>query len=885
MSWLSRFANLFRRDRMSEEIAEEMASHLAEAVERGRNADDARRALGGALQYREQSREIRLLPWLDALWSDVIFGWRQIRKRPAVSITAVLSLALAMGATTSGFRIADALLFRALPVAAPERLFAMTTTYIDRNGRPDYHDEFDYSQYRQYRDAIADRAEVMAIGVSARSQESVMGSGSEMELVWRQYFSGNVFPSFGLHPAVGRLLVPDDDHASGSDSAAVLSYDFWTRRFAGDANVGGQAVRVKGSRFVIVGVAPKGFTGTEPGRPTDIFLAAVPGPSIDRPGWLDFQIWVRPKDGFSMEQIRQPLQALYSRQQQDRVKNLPSDTPRSIVDAYLHENVLLLSAVSGASDIQREYRAPLPIVALLIVLVLLIACANVGNLLTAQATSRAREMALRVSIGAGRWRLMQLALVESALLAAIASLLGTLFTWWMAPHTTSLLHVPGDPVRLDLSGGWRGVAFGAALTVMVTLLFGLAPTLQASRIQPMTTLRGGEERQSRPRLMKALLTAQMAFCILVLFVAGLFVSTFERLSHRPLGFSADHVLLMDASAPDEHALPIWMQVADRLHAMPGVRSAAISFFPILGDRMTMDVRLPGHPVETRAPYALDVSPGFFETMSIGLMDGRDFRVSDLPPRLGAQSQPLPGVGIVNEAFARVYFEGRNPVGRYVDVMQSKDVSAPMEIVGYVRDIAYRDLRDPFRPAFFIPLVRRSYNTILVKTAGDPLAIAPLLRGAVLDARPDFAVRNIRTQSVFLEWQVMRERLLAALSWFFGSVALLLAAIGLYGVLNYSVTQQTREVGIRMALGARPFQVVRRITAGAFAIVLLGLSIGLAGGVACGRLTESLLFEIHATSPEALTAPVLTLCVVALLAALFPALRAVRIDPAETLRCE
>jgi ABC-type lipoprotein release transport system permease subunit len=297
-----------------------------------------------------------------------------------------------------------------------------------------------------------------------------------------------------------------------------------------------------------------------------------------------------------------------------------------------------------------------------VALVRLIACTNVGNLLTAQAAARAREMALRVSIGAGQWRLIQLVLVEGALLGITASALGSLFASWTAPVVVSMLHVPEDPVRLILDIGWRELGFSASLALLVTLLFGLGPALRASAVKPMSALKGGEDPHSRRRVMNAMLTAQTAFCVLVLFVAGLFVTTFERLSNRPLGFSQEHVLAIDASAnpkwvpasaSKQQPVEIWMQVADRLRQAPGVQSISLAGWPLLSrNRWTCDVLLPGQAVQVRPPYFLDISPGFFETMRIGLIDGRDFRRGDVPPRLKSATQPLPGVGIVNEAFAR-----------------------------------------------------------------------------------------------------------------------------------------------------------------------------------------------------------------------------------------
>jgi putative ABC transport system permease protein len=887
MSWIKRFSNVFNQRRLNREIEEEFASHIEEAIERGDSVEEARKIFGDVLRHREHSRDVRLLPWFDALASDIVFGWRQLRKRPAVSAAAILSLALAIGATTAAFRLINAVLLRTLPVADPQRLFIAATTYVDRDGRVDYSDDFDYPTFRRYCETVADRADLLVAGRVASRQAAVFGSGAEGERVYRQYVSGNLFPVFGLQPVLGRLLTPDDDRTPGEQPVAVLSYDFWTRRFGRDPGVLGSTFRMGKDTFTIIGVAPKGFIGTEPGSITDVFLPAMMNAeAINKPDWSWFRLFVRPKAGFSAELVRQPLQASFTREHQDQMKSFPADTPKPIIDTFLNEKLVLLPAASGASDVQRVYRRPLLILGALVILVLLVACTNVGNLLTAQATARAREMALRVSIGAGHWRLIQLVLVESALLAVSASVLGAFFASWCAPLVVDMLHVPEDPVRLVLDSGWRDLAFAAALASSVALLFGLAPAFRASHVEPMSTLRGGDDPHARRRLMYVLLAAQVAFCILVQFVAGLFVSTFQRLSNRPLGFSAERLLVMDANAPKEQPLQFWTQAADQLRGTPGVQSVALAAWPLLeGDRWTVSVRLPGHPVEVSSPYALDVSPGYFSTMRIGLIAGRDFRLADLPPRLDASNQPLPGVGIVNEAFARTYFDGQNPVGRSVYMLQSKDTSAPMEIIGYVRDTVYRDVREPMHATVYVPTVKRQHYTFMVRTTGDPLPVTPILRRAVSNARPDLRVSTIQPEANFLRWQMLRERLLATLSFFFAIIALVLAAIGLYGVLNYSVTWQQREIGIRIVLGAQPAHIVRRATSGLLAMVVVGLLAGLAAGIACGRLIESLLFEIKATDPGTVAIPLLTLLGAALAAILPPAIRAMRIDPAQTLRSE
>lgn len=893
---LSRLSGLVLRQQHERRLKEEMEEHIAlqteDLLRSGLSPAEARRQallrFGAVEAIKEEYRDQRGLPWLDALASDVVFGWRQLHKHRVASAAAILSLGLAIGAATAAFRLVDAVLLRTLPVAEPERLYSLASTFVDREGRPDYRDDFDYPTFRRYREMVKDRADLLVVGMSGHSRDVTFGAGDEIEKLYRQHVSGNVFGVFGLRPALGRLLTPDDDLTPGAHPVAVLSYDYWTRRFARDPAVIGKTFRTGNDRFEIVGVAPKCFTGTEPGAVTDVFIPAMMNTeAINSPGWSWFRIWVRPKAGVTPEQVRQALQAIFTREHQERVKNFPSDTPKQIIEAMLSERMLLLPASSGASGLQKEYRRPLLILGFLVALVLLVACANVGNLLTARAAARAREMALRVSIGAGRWRLIQLVLVESALLATAASVLGAVFASWSAPLVVSMLRVPQDPVRLVLDTGWRELGFSVALALLVTLLFGLAPALRASSARPMSALHGGEDPLARRRLMRTLLAGQMALCVLVLFVAGLFVSTFQRLSTRPLGFSPEHILVLDTSAASKQAPPeVWRQVADHLLATPGVQSVSLAGWALLSSNgWSNAVKLPGRSIERRSPYFLDVAPGFFETMRIGLIEGRGFRAGDVAPRMKSPSEPLPGVGIVNETFARVYFNGQNPVGRFVDVRQNKDFLAPMEIIGYVRDAAYRNLREPINPTVYVPMRNRGHAALLVRTAVDPGAVTAVLRDEVAKARPGFKVRDAETQADLVRWHMVRERLLALLSSFFAIVALVLAAVGMYGVLNYSVTQRWREIGIRMALGASSGHVVRGITANITGTICLGAIVGLAGGLMSGRFVEALLFGVRATDFSALVTPILMLSAVAVLAAVPPAIRAVRIDPAQTLRSE
>jgi predicted permease len=544
-------------------------------------------------------------------------------------------------------------------------------------------------------------------------------------------------------------------------------------------------------------------------------------------------------------------------------------------------------AGGGVSGVQRDYRQALAVLGVLVALVLLIACANVANLMTAQGTARAREMALRVAIGAGRRRLVQLVLVESAMLALLAGAAGGLFTWWSTPFVVGRINPPDNPVRLSLDANWRVLAFGLAVAVAATVLFGLAPALRASAVKPALALKGGEDPHSRRRSMHALIAVQVAFSFLVLFVAGLFAGTFERLSHQPVGFSTERLLNIDTTAERAQPPVFWDQVAERLRAVPGVETVTLADWPPLDgysykfNAISIDG---GAPSAVQAAF-MNVSPGWIDAMKIPFVAGRDFRPNELSP----------SVAIVNEAFARQYFNGENPIGRSFAGTSVYLQGQRFRIVGLVRDARYRYVRQDVLPVAYTPFHRLDAKgavqdlvdgTFSVRTASpNPLALASALRREVTAIRPGFRVSNIRTEREIIESQTVRERLLAMLALFFAAVALLLAGIGLYGVLDYSVSQRRREIGIRLALGAQAGEVARRVTAGVFLMVVLGAVAGLALGEASVRYIETLLYGVKATELSVLAVPSLGLLAAAVLAAVPAVIRAVGTDPTGLLRAE
>ncbi len=875
MSLWSRLVNVVRGDRLSREIDEELESHLAEAIKQGRDPAEARRAFGSALRHREESRDIKLLAWLDSLRADAVFGWRQLKKNKVTSAAAVLSLALAIGACTSAFRLIDALLLRPLPVTEPERLYALSFEKVGADGKPNTWDYCSYPMFRQMRAAVKDQAELLAVSDALRV-DLTYGSNQEMEKAYRQFVSGSMFGSFGLRPALGRLFTANDDLKPGAHPYAVLSHDYWRRRFGQDLKVIGRTFRIGGNNlYEIVGVAEERFTGTEPGTVVDIFLPTMMNPGVDRSNWIWLRTFARPKPGIAVEPVRARLHATWRAFQEERSKELTAWFKQR-ADQLLNQTLLLTPAAAGVSGLQKNNRLPLTALGVLVTLVLVIACANVANLMTAQAAARAREMALRVSIGAGRGRLVQLVLVESAWLAFLAAAIGGWFAWWSAPFVVSMINPPDNPARLFLPADWRVLAFSLALALGVTFLFGLAPALCASAVQPVSALKGGENPHSRRRLMHTLIAVQVAFCFLVLFVGGLFVATFRHLSNQPTGFSAERLLTLDTVVAPGAPPAVWRQVAEHLRGLPGVEMVALAGWPLLsGTDWYPFISVNGAPPNEVRAYLLNVSPGWADAMGIPFIDGRDFRDSEASPR----------VAIVTEAFAKQYFSGENPIGKSFAIAQGFQI----QIVGLVGDARYRNMREPILPVAYLhweTLPAIGQGTFIVRTSGpNPLALASILRQEVPRARPGFRVSNIRTQKEVNQSTTVRERLLAMLALFFAAVALLLAGVGLYGVLDYSVLQRRREIGIRMALGASAADVARRVTVEVFCMVLLGALAGLALGMAAVRYIETLFYQVKATDPAMLALPSLTILAAALLAALPAVVRAVRIDPVTMLRAE
>jgi len=785
-----------------------------------------------------------------------MLAWRRLCKNKVTSAAAIVSLALAIGASTSAFRLIDALLLRPLPIAHPELLYRLTRQHLT-------YDSWEYGQFTRLRDAAADQAALIAISNSERV-DLTYGSDEEMEKGHVQYVSGRMFSAFGLRPAAGRLLTEYD-----RTPVAVLSHDYWSRRFGADPQVIGHTFRIAERIYEIAGVANAGFTGTEPGTVIDIFLPETMHWGVGHE-WAVFRVFAQLQPGVDAGPVRDRLSAVVRALNEEKGKGR-KDRERL---ELLAQSLVMEPAAAGASGLQRNYRLSLTALGVLVALVLLIACANVANLMTAQGAGRAREMAVRVALGAGRFRLVQMVMVESAWIAFFAAAGGALFAWWSVGFVVRMISPQDDPVRLLLRADWRVLGFGVTLTAGVTLLFGLAPALRASAVNPMDALKGMSAAH-RLGWMRALIAVQAAFCFLVLFVAGLFVTTFERLSNQPTGISSERILTLYTVSRQDHPQAFWNQAAEHLREVHGVENVALAEWPILDG---WGYRSSSISVDGGAPreggWFLYIGPGLLEVMRIPILSGRDFAVNDT------------GVAIVNSAFARQYFNGENPVGRWFEGSPTNSPPRRFQIVGLAADARYRYLREGFLPVAYLPFRGGDRGTFIVRTAGDnPLTMASILRQEIPRARPEFRVSNIRTQNELIESQTIRERLLAMLAMFFAVVALVLAGVGLYGVLNYSVVERRREIGIRLAIGAQASKIVRLVTVDIFTMVMLGAVAGVGIGMGFVRFIETLFYQVKATDFAMLMVPGATIAAAAVLAALPAVVHAVRIDPVETLRSE
>jgi putative ABC transport system permease protein len=890
MSWWSRIANVFRDGRLDRDLDDELQFHVEERIRErtaeGLTPDEAaaevRRRFGAPLRWREQSRDVKLLPWLDSLVRDLRIGTRMLRKNAIVTSAAVVSLALAIGACAAASSLVDALILRPLPVYQPERLVYLTVG-TGNPERPES-DTFNDPLFVRLRDNGRAHVDLFAMSTQVRRHVLFSDAGGEKERVQTQYVSGDAFERLGVGAFAGRPITQDDDRLSAPHFVAVISHAFWKRRFGGDPAAVGRQFALDDRPFEIIGIAQEAFTGIEPGRPTEVWMpyAAYSRRAFGNPQFSWFRTLGRLKADSRREQAEAVLQAASTNFRRENAGRLfGPNAPPDRVKRFLESPLFVRSAANGPSPLRAQFERSLWILAAIASVILLIAGSNVANLFLARTAAREHEMSLRLSIGAGRGRLIQQMLIECALVAVCACMLGLLFAATAAPQVVAMLTPPEDPVFLDLEFNWRILAVAGGLTLLVTTLFGLAPALRASGVAPVTTLKSGGRTLTKAGAMRPFVAVQVGFALMVLFVGGLLVLSFARLATVNPGFATSDVLLLSLETvqridpPQQRAALV--QALDRLRGMPGVEAVSSSEFTTLGRPWTHYVRFPGTRQDLEATMA-PIMPEFLETMRIPVLAGRTFATRDM--------DSAHAVIVINEAMAAQYFKG-GAVGQTLEArFGDAESSNRHEVIGVVANAKY-DLRRAPAPTIYIPMPLRSLGTIHLRVGRDVVDrgpnLAARLRDEVRAANPVLRVTTVRSQTTVVGETMLRERLLAVLAGFFAVVGLALAGVGLYGVLSYAVVQRTREIGIRVALGARHTTVVKTIAVDTALTAVAGAIGGLAAGVYLARFVESLLFEIRPLEFWSLSVPVAVLLATAAIAALLPAWRAARIDPVVALR--
>ena len=880
--WLRRLWGTFRKAPEDAVMEEELRLHLEMVADdlqrRGVTPEaalrQARLQAGGIAQAMEQRRDQRGLPWLEDLLQDARFGARMLRRAPLVTAVALLTLTLAIGANSAIFSLVDSLLFRDLPVRDPASLVQFTFQY-PRDPPLNIFSLADYEHYRDGNHVFSDLFGLAPLTTGSRTGEDPIGA---------EVVTGNFFHALGVRPALGRLLDISDDKP-GAAAVAVVSWQYWKSRFNGDQRVLGSAIDIEDTRVpapmhvTVIGVAPPGFSGIVVGYRPDVWisLSAVPDAMRSRAG---LALAARLKPGASIEQARAEMRVL----DRARIDALAQRDPQ-----WLGVVIDVTPARTGLSTpLHQQFGGPLLLLMTMVGGVLLLACVNIGSLLLARGAARQHEMAVRVSLGAGRFRIVRQVLTESLLLAAMGGVLGIVGARFGATMLMRIMmsgtRSPGPPPRLDIPLDARVLTFTVAVTVLAALLFGLMPAIAAFVSAPAPALRqsGAAQPRSRRVFGNGLVVAQVAISLALLSVSQLSIAHLRHLRDRSLGFDRNGVLLISiitSRAQNRQQLAaLYRDIIPRLQAIPGVRAVAASgTTPIALGAASRFLQAEGfdEPVPDRRRVSLNsVSPNYFATYETPLLAGRDFRATDVdqPRRV-----------IVNQALARRYFAGRDPIGLHVWLENEGD---PYEIVGVVGDAKYQDIRLAPPPIvyFFAPMSRGS-ATLSLRTDVNPIAVAADARRIVTELLGADSVRRVTTLAEQVDAAVVPERLMAILGGFFGAVGALLAAIGLYGLLAYTVARRTKEIGIRMALGATRGDVTRMMLRSALTLVAAGLVVGAPVAFWGTRFAATAIEDLSGGGAPPIATAVVAMLAVAALAAFMPARRATRVEPVIALRSE
>jgi macrolide transport system ATP-binding/permease protein len=915
MSLVRRLMWWLRGSRKEAELSEELQFHLAQETEERRAAglrpEDARfaaqRDLGNEARVREDVRAVWTWRPFDELTQDARYALRTMATHRAVTIFAVLSLALGIGANTAIYSFMEAVLLRTLPVPDPDSLVVMVwkakpfnfarsseefvltsisgSTYRASDGSVEAR-ILPYPGFEALRDASSPY--LSGLFTMFRGGRMNVLINGEAELTAAQYVSGDFFPGIAIPPAAGRLLVTDDDRPN-AQPVAVISAGYAARRFGAIANAVGQSIRINNAPFTVVGVTPEGFEGVEPGAAKSLYvpfslIKLVDGdsPSFTDPNYYWVEVMGRLRPGVSREQANAALSAAFARWVATTARN---DTQRANLP------VLTVGDGGGGLDtLKRRYEKPIYLLQAIVGLILAIACANTANLLLARSAARQREIAVRLSIGAGRFRLIRQLLTESLVLSIVSGIGGTLLAVAGTRLLSTLLANGDDGLLLQAGINWTVLFVTLALSVACGLIFGLAPALQATRpelipaLKDAGTLVSGSTRRRMPRLklQQGLVVAQIALLMLLLVGAGLFARTLANLQSIPLGFNPENVLLFDINAPqagypEAGAASYYADLRERFAGIPGVRMATVSHASMMKAGRGHPIKLDGLPLQGRNRL-MQTGPGFFSTMQIPLLAGREIEERD---RTAAVAP-----GVIDELFARTYFANQNPVGRRLSI--GGGLTMEVEIVGVSAQAHYGPVKFASPPVLYVsysqvPPSGLANMTYALRTDGHPLNYVAAVRQIVRTVDSRIPVTNFKTNSDEIASTINQEILLARICGAFAVVALIIACAGLYGTIAYSVSRRTKEIGIRIAIGARRSAVIWMVLREMCVLAVLGLLISLPMAQGLSTFVKSFLFEMQPNDPRAIGFALAALLVAAGLASYAPARRASRIDPVAALR--
>jgi len=882
-----RLGVLFRRERFDRELEEEMQSHIQmqaeENRENGMDAQEARyaarRQFGNPMLLEERSREMWGWPLLERLLQDLRYAVRVLRRSPTFTAVAVISLALGIGANVAIFSLFNALMLRWLPVWHPEQLVSIYRTGGWGRG---------FASYPLYL-ALRERKDLFE-GVLARSGVIRVRLGTDSpEFVGKEFVSGDYFQVLGIRPALGRLFIEENNRTPGAQPLVVLSYDFWRSRFGSDPSILGRVIHVDEQPLTVIGVAEPRFHGVEAEHRAEVWVPATMNRfNIMNPRMHWVWLLARRRPGVGEKQIQAALDVFMEQHLAAVYGNRPDSPMRR---AGMAQKLEVRPGGIGVSLIREQFAKPLEILLAVVALVLLVACANVAGLMLARGAARQREIALRFSLGASRARVLHQLVIESVLIAAGGGLVGLAFASWGGRYL--LLFLPSaEALQLDVSPDRSVVAFAAAVALMSVVVFGLLPAFRATAVDPAPSLKegaGGLRGSMRLSLRKAFVVAQVALSLVVVMTAGLFARSLGNLRGVDPGFHPLNVLGLSIDFPraykDKDADSLCQRLVGRVNSLPGVLAVSFGFpGPYQGGSWEASFRIPGSEKTAREAPTVELqsaAPRYFETIGNPLLRGREFDDRD--------SAATPKVAIVNEAFAREYFAGADPVGRVLSFHDKEpEGGEPTHIIGLVRDMAHQGLRKRPVPTVYLPPAQKEspFAPVLLVRAGlPPESLVPVLRRELAALDPSLAIVEVRTIRQQIDDSIYLDRLLAVVSGFFGTLSLLLAGVGLYGVMAYAVTQRTGEIGIRVALGADRRRVLCMVLREGLTLIGAGILVGIPLSLASTRLATSLLFGIRARDPMTLAATAAVLLAAGAAAVLLPAQRASRIDPTEALRYE